>query len=101
MKTVKIYDNWTGALSKSKKAKMTNHPNRNIRGRLRQLMSEPPTVGHFIAARVALKMTQAALAEALDMSPRQVQYMEAGAEPISQRTWYSLILLMAVNRAIG
>lgn len=63
-------------------------------------MAEPPTAGHFIASRVALKMTQAALAAALDMSPRQVQYMEAGAEPVSRRTWYSMILLMIVNRSI-
>jgi DNA-binding XRE family transcriptional regulator len=79
---------------------MTNHPNPNIPNRLRHLMSEPPTLEHFFAARAALKMTQVQLAAALDMSERQIQYMEAGTQAVDRRTWYSLILLMAVNRAI-
>jgi hypothetical protein len=45
-------------------------------------------------------MTQVQLAAALDMSERQIQYMEAGTQAVDLRTWYSIILLMAVNRAI-
>lgn len=78
---------------------MTNHPNRNIRSRLRQLMSEQPE-DCVRMSRWALKMSQVQLAEALGMSERQIQYMESGEQAVDRRTWYSLILLMAVKRAI-
>lgn len=80
---------------------MANHPNRNIRNRLRQLMSEPIPPDAVKMSRWALKMSQQKLADQLGMSLRQIQYMESGEQAVELRTWYSLILLMAVNGAVG
>lgn len=57
----------------------------------------PPAPDEIVTIRIALGMTQAALADAVGVNPRTVQKWELGEARISKTSWMAIQSLQSAN----